>query len=63
MHIDPINPQLKPPGTQRLKLKCGILLSVFAFKSDLRRYIKTVDSQRQQFKRFGIWAGACTRSR
>ena len=32
------NPRLKPPGTKRLKLKCDIVLSSFAFKFNLRRY-------------------------
>jgi hypothetical protein len=40
VHIDPIKPKLKPPGTKRLKLKCDILLSSFAFKFNLRRYIE-----------------------
>jgi len=31
--------KLKPPGTKRLKLKCHVLLSSFAFKFNLRRYI------------------------
>ena len=39
MQVDPIKPQLKPPGTKRLKLKCDILLSTFAFRF-LRRYTK-----------------------
>jgi len=30
---------VKPPGTERLKLKCEILLSTYAFKFNLRRYI------------------------
>ena len=38
MQVDPIKPKLKPPGTQRLKLKCVRLLSTFAFKLNLRRY-------------------------
>jgi hypothetical protein len=33
-----MEPTLKPPGTKRLKLKCDVLLSTFAFKSNLRRY-------------------------
>jgi hypothetical protein len=33
-----MNPTLKPPGTKRLKLKCDILLSNFAFKFNWRRY-------------------------
>ena len=36
--IDPIKPELKPPGTKRLKLKCDALLSTSAFKFKLRRY-------------------------
>jgi len=31
---------LKPPGTNRLKLKCDKLLSIKAFKFNLRRYIE-----------------------
>jgi hypothetical protein len=29
--------KLKPPGTKRLKLKCDVLLSTFAFKFNFRR--------------------------
>jgi hypothetical protein len=39
VQVDPIKPKLKPPGTKLLKLKCDILLSTSAFKSNLRRYI------------------------
>ena len=39
LQVDPIKPVLKPPRTQRLKLKYGKLLLSFAFKSNLRRYI------------------------
>jgi hypothetical protein len=35
-----MKPRLKPPGTKRLKPKCDILLSTFAFKINLRRYIE-----------------------
>ena len=38
MQVDPIKPTLKPPGTQRLKLKYDEVLSNFAFKFNLRRY-------------------------
>jgi len=38
MQVDPMKPMLKPPGTKHLKLKCGMLLSTFAFKFNLRRY-------------------------
>ena len=36
--MDPIKPQLKAPGTKRLKLKYDELLSSFAFNFNLRRY-------------------------
>jgi len=34
-----MKPQLKPPGTKRLKLEYDGLLSNFGFKFNLRRYI------------------------
>ena len=40
MQVDPLKPQLKPPGTKRLKPECDILLSTSAFKFSLRRYIE-----------------------
>jgi hypothetical protein len=39
LQVDPMTPKLKSPGTKRLKVKCGILLSNSAFKFNLRRYI------------------------
>ena len=33
-----MNPKLKRPGTKRLKLKCGMLFSIFAFKFNLRHF-------------------------
>jgi hypothetical protein len=38
VQVAPIKPNLKPPGTKRLKLRCDILPSTSAFKVDLRRY-------------------------
>jgi len=35
-----VKPKLKPPGTKRFKLKCDKLLSNFAFKFNVRRYIQ-----------------------
>jgi len=35
-----MKPKLKLPGTKRFKLKCGIMLSTSALKSDLRRCIQ-----------------------
>ena len=39
MQVDPIKPALKATASERLKLKCDDLLSNFAFKFSLRRYI------------------------
>ena len=36
---DPIKPTLKPPGTERLRLKYDELLSCFAFNFNSRRYM------------------------
>ena len=38
VQVDPINPKLKAPGTERLKLKYNNLLSTSGFKFNLRRY-------------------------
>ena len=38
MQVDPINSELKPPGTERLKLEYDKLPSSFTFKFNLRRY-------------------------
>ena len=40
MQVDPMKPKLKAPGTKRLKLHCHVLLSTFAFRFNLRRYIE-----------------------
>jgi hypothetical protein len=43
VHIDPIKPTLKAPGTKRLKLNmssCFQFCYNFAFKYNLRRYTK-----------------------
>jgi len=40
VQVDPVKPMLKPPGTKHWKLKCDELLSSFAFKFNLRRYIQ-----------------------
>jgi hypothetical protein len=44
--------QLKPPGTQRLKLTCDILLSTCAFKFNLRHYI-LASHEGNTLRRFG----------
>ena len=63
MQVDAIKPKLKPPGTKRLKVNCDILLSISAFKFNLRRYSKA--SHAEQAAECGSWeeAGAYTRSR
>ena len=40
MQVHPIEPKLKPPGIERLKLNCDELLSNLAFKINLRRYMQ-----------------------
>jgi 23S rRNA pseudoU1915 N3-methylase RlmH len=41
-----MQPKLKPPGTQSLKLKCDdILLSTSAFRFNLRRYGMVMNHQ------------------
>jgi hypothetical protein len=40
VQVDPIKPELKAPGTKRLKLKSDEPLSSFGFKFKLRRYMK-----------------------
>jgi len=42
VQVFPIKPKLKPPGTKRLKLKCDVLLSNYAFKFNLRCYTMAV---------------------
>jgi hypothetical protein len=39
VQVDPIKPTLKPPGSERLKLKCDDPLPSFAFDFNVRRYI------------------------
>jgi hypothetical protein len=38
VQVEPMNPKLKEPGTERFKLQYDNLVSRFAFKSNLRRY-------------------------
>jgi len=44
---------LKAPGTKRLKLKYDEVLSRFAFKFNLRRYIKASEAAFRQVRRRG----------
>jgi hypothetical protein len=38
VQVHPMKPKSKPPGLMRLKLKCDVLRSTFAFEFNLRRY-------------------------
>ena len=38
VQVESMNPTLKAPGSERLKLECHMLLSTSAFKFNLRRY-------------------------
>jgi len=40
VQVVPMKPKLQPPGTQRLKLQCDILLSNSAFEFNSRRSMK-----------------------
>jgi len=40
VQVEPVKTVLKAPGTKRLKLQHGDVLSSFAFNSNLRRYIE-----------------------
>jgi hypothetical protein len=40
VQVDPIKLTLKAPGTKILKLGCDVLISSFAFKFNLRCFIK-----------------------
>jgi len=39
VHINPMKPMLTSPVAKRLKLKCDILVSTYAFNFSLRRYV------------------------
>ena len=52
VQVDPIKPNLKPPGTRHLKVKCDTLISTFAFKFNLRRY--NVDRQTRALRGQGL---------
>jgi hypothetical protein len=66
-----MKPKLKPPGTERLKLKCDILLSTSAFKFNVRRCTKadlsaSIEMMKkisEAAKAVATKAGAYTRSR
>ena len=61
MQVDPIEPTLKAPGTERLKLKRDKPLSNFALKINLRRYNMEELVAESSAKARGIEAGAHTR--
>ena len=45
MQVDPVKPNLKPPGTKRLKLNCDELRSTSAFKFNMRRFMMKDDAE------------------
>jgi len=47
VQVDPIKPELRLPGTKRLKLKYDGPLSKFAFKFNLRRSTKAATTIRR----------------
>ena len=47
-HIDPIKPNLKPPGTKRLKLNRDVLLTTSAFKFNSRRYVVELQEETEK---------------
>ena len=62
MHVAPIKPTFKAPGTEHLKLKCDEPLSNFAFNFNLRRYMKANGKCALTVTAPGFKAGAYTRS-
>ena len=40
-----MKPKLQPPGIERLKRKCDLLLSTSAFPFNLRRYTKALSAR------------------
>jgi hypothetical protein len=48
VQVDPLKPALKAPRSERLKPEHQELLSIFAFKSNLRRYTWELEQQREQ---------------
>jgi len=59
VQVDPIKPTLKPPGSERLKVKCDEPLLNLAFEFNLRRYNKAVWGS---FWQSGQWGYSCCRS-
>ena len=59
MQVDPIKPKLIPPRTNRLKLRCDILLSTSAFKFNLRRYSKDEAARGKNHGGHVIKVGCC----
>jgi hypothetical protein len=58
VQVDPIKAKLKAPGSKRLKLRCAEPVSNFAFKFNLRRYIK-ISEQKQEPAAAAASVGRC----
>ena len=65
MQVDPIKPMLKPPGTERLKLKFEELLQVLVSKSACAATPREtpVESEEYKARNATLKAGAYTRPR
>jgi len=50
VQVDPLKFNLKPPGSELLKLKCDDPLSNFTFNLKLRRYAMELASQREKYR-------------
>ena len=61
MQVQPMKPVLNTPGTLRLKLHYGKLLSIFGFKFNLLRYTKGTQQCKPAI-RARVLAGGVTRS-
>jgi hypothetical protein len=62
MHVDPIKPTLKAPGTKRLTLTCNEPLSNFAFNFNVSRYSEAPsEGLTENLQELGFEAGAYTR--
>jgi len=62
VQVDPMKPTRKAPGTKRLKLKYGKLLSSFAFKFNLRRYNVAAARRRRRLLAGDVSAGPVGRT-
>ena len=60
VQVDPIKTKVKPPGSKRLILKRDVLLSNFAFKFNLRRYMTELCLNKNELTSVPAALGALT---